>query len=434
MNSWTGARMEAALRWFTGNERAEERIQQGIEQNRKGDFRVRITGIPDGTRVSYRLVNHAFRFGANLFMLDQYSDDRQNAGYRAAFPRTFNLATLPFYWKDQEPEQGKPRYAAGSEPIFRRPPTDVCLDYCLEQHIEPKAHCLNYDFFRPNWLKGATVAEHRRALTKRFAELAERYRTRIPSWEVTNETFNDPYDLYSDFYQQPDFVSWSFREAKRYFPGNRLIINDHTALGCMMLPHGDIVPNRGAYYVQIRELLRDPEIRLDSIGFQYHSFFPIEQEAELARYRYNPDNLFRILDEYAALGPKMQITEMTIPAYSTDPADEAVQAALLRATYRLFFSLPAMEAIVYWNLVDGGASGSENHYCGGLLRPNLTKKPAYEALEELLREWHTEGKTETAYGVASFRGFYGDYVLTVGQREYAISLTEDTPTASISIS
>ena len=424
-------RMQAALRWFAENEQASARIDRDIERYRKGNFRVHLANVPDGATVRYRLVNHAFRFGANLFMLDQFPTDRQNAAYRDVFPRTFNLATLPFYWKDQEPERGKPRYAAGSAPIYRRPPTDVCVDYCEANGIEPKAHCLNYDHFRPDWLRGASAAAHKRALTARFAALAARYRDRIPSWEVTNETFNDPYDLYSEFYQQPDFVPWSFREAQRFFPRNRLLINDHTALGCMMLPHGDIVPNRSAYFAQIRDLLRDPAIRLDSIGFQYHSFFPQSQEAALARYRYNPDNLFRILDEYATLGRKMQITEMTIPAYSADPADEAVQAALIRAAYRLFFSIPSMEAIVYWNLTDGGASGSENDYRGGLLRADLTPKPAYEALTALRTSWHTEGTAEVVGGAASFRGFYGTYDVTVGGQTHRVHLTADAPNAAI---
>lgn len=418
-------RLDSALKYFRENEEAEERIKNGIEKNRKCDFSISISGIPDGAKASYKLKNHAFKFGANIFMLDQFEDEALNEKYREIFPKTFNLATLPFYWKDQEPIKGKTRYEKGSDPIYRRPPVDACLEYCTEKGIEPKAHCLNYDYFRPEWLYGASVMEHKTALEKRFSELAARYADKIPSWEVLNEPFNDPYDLYSEFYGAPDYASWSFIKAKEYFPNNHLILNDHVSLGCMLLPHGDIIPNRSAYYVMARDILREKDARLDSIGFQYHSFFDKEKEAEIARYRYNPANLFRILDEYASLGTKMQITEITLPAYSASAEDEKTQAELLRSTFRLFFSIENMEAIIYWNLNDGGASGAhENKYFGGLLRPDLTKKPVYEALEELLSEWHTEGEGEIRNGSLDFRGFYGDYEITIDNKTFSVSLTE----------
>lgn len=424
-------RLQSALKYFRENEEAEERIKNDIEQNRKGDFSVEFSDLPNGAKVSYKLKNHAFKFGANLFMLDQFDDEKLNEKYREIFPKTFNLATLPFYWKDQEPQRGKTRYTKDSEPIYRRPPIDACLEYCEEKGIEPKAHCLNYDYFRPEWLHGASIEEHKAALEARFSELAARYSGIIPSWEVLNEPFNDPYDLYSEFYASPDYASWSFMKAKEYFPNNHLILNDHVSLGCMMLPHGDIIPNRSAYYVMARDLLREGA-KLDSIGFQYHSFFDREKEAEIAKYRYNPANLFRILDQYAMLGTKMQITEITLPAYSSSSEDEEVQAELLRATFRLFFSIKQMEAIIYWNLTNGGASGPhENKYFGGLMSADLVKKPAYEALEDLLREWHTEGVGEVKNGQLDFRGFYGDYEITVGDKEYSVSLTEASPKSKI---
>ena len=46
---------------------------------------------------------------------------------------------------------------------------------------------------------------------------------------------------------------------------------------------------------------------------------------------------------------------MTIPAYSDSFEDEEVQAELIEKLYTVFFSHPAMEAIIYWNLVDGYA-------------------------------------------------------------------------------
>lgn len=61
------------------------------------------------------------------------------------------------------------------------------------------------------------------------------------------------------------------------------------------------------------------------------------------------------MDTYAKFGKPLQITEITIPAYSNDPADEEIQSQIIKNLYSIWFSHPAMEAIIYWNLPDGYA-------------------------------------------------------------------------------
>ena len=158
-------------------------------------------------------------------MLDQFSSPEQNKAYREMFTALFNIATLPFYWSDLEPEQGRPRFAKDSPNIYRRPAIDLCLEYCKANGIEPKAHCLNYASFTPSWARG-TIEWEKQCLRKRFEELAARYADRMPMWEVTNETFWVSWFYPTNFYHQPDFIEWSFKEAERGFPANRLVINE----------------------------------------------------------------------------------------------------------------------------------------------------------------------------------------------------------------
>lgn len=92
------------------------------------------------------------------------------------------------------------------------------------------------------------------------------------------------------------------------------------------------------------------------------------------------------------------------------------------------FSHPAMEAIIYWNLVDGYAysktySGrdsigkfedGENVYRGGLLRFDMSEKPAFKVIKDLFhKEWHSEETVSSKNNVAETRVFYGDYTMTV---------------------
>lgn len=404
------------------------RIKSGIELYRKGDIQLRIVDEDNnpykGALVELKQISHEFKYGANLFMLDEFENEEKNSQYRKIFKDAFNLATLPFYWCDLEPEEGKPRYDKNSEKRYRRPAPDLCLEYCEENGIEPKVHCLNYDSWTPDWLKYARTGEIKKKLVKRFEELSKRYAERIPSWEVTNETLHQWDVKQTDFFYENDNVEWSFKLAEYMFPYNKLIINEAD-------PWGFRYPetNRNTYYMQIERLLRQ-NIRVDSIGMQFHSFLPRENENELLNNRYDPVFLYKVLDNFARLGLPIQITEMTIPAYSQSAEDQAIQAELIKYLYSIFFSHPAMEAIIYWNLPDGYAAFAplgdmktgENYYQGGLLNFDLSCKPAYNVIHDLFsKEWITDANIHTNdNGEITLRGFYGKYEIIIHTDEKEI--------------
>ena len=403
----------------------DARVRAGIEANRKGSATLLFKG-PDGrpcetTHVELRQTSHDFKFGANLFMLDEILDSAEkNELYKDRFADAFNLATLPFYWGGLEPEEGRTRYGKDSPRVYRRPTPDLCLEWCEAHGIEPKAHCLNYTAgaASPGWLRG-DVAREKRLLERRFRELAERYARRVPTWEVTNETLLwQPNRLrLSEFFAEPDLVEWSFRTAERFFPANRLLINESQDRIWQ-----EYRGTRSAYWLQIENALLKG-CRIDGIGMQAHSFWGTDKDeiARKAAVQYDPRLIFDALDTFALLGRPIQITEITIPCYSDDPADEEVQAEIVRELYRIWFSHPAMEAIIYWNMPDGYAhaaepgdfSKGENIYRGGLCRFDMSPKPAYEAIRELFgREWRTDLVRDVSGGRLDVRGFLGSYEVT----------------------
>jgi len=239
----------------------------------------------------------------------------------------------------------------------------------------------------------------------------------------------------SPFFLEPDFVRWSFKTARKHFPANELVINEPTSKVLWnffgeMPDHmrQRFLGNRSQYYLMLeRELAHGTPI--DAVGIQYHVFAPRERAVSTAATLCDPLFLYRVLDLYGSLGLPLQITETTLPAYGEGAEDEEVQAELLRMTYSVFFSHPAMEAVIYWNLVDGYAAGGspgemtagENRYRGGLLRFDMGEKPAFRELRRLFQEeWRTRcSLTTDADGRCSFRGFRGDYdavVETNGRR------------------
>ena len=162
--------------------------------------------------------------------------------------------------------------------------------------------------------------------------------------------------------------------------------------------------------------------RIDKIGFQFHMFRRAEEELEAAREFYDPERIYAVMDTYARFNKPIQITEVTIPAYSGAAEDEGLQREILFNLYRMWFSHPAVEAIVYWNAIDGFAFGAvpgdmtagENYYYGGLLRFDFTPKPAYEMIRDLFKkEYRTELEFDAPGGEAVFKGFYGDYELEI---------------------
>lgn len=415
-------RSEVLKPFFDRKGYMEDRIREGIESYRKGYGRLQFldaAGKPvAGGKVTIRQKDHEFKYGANLFMLGEFGSQEQNERYEADFAGIFNIATLPFYWNTLEPEEGHPRFMKESERIYRRPPPDLCLEYCERNGIMPKAHCLNYAHFMPEWAKGP-VDKEKRLLAKRFRELAERYALRIRDWEVTNETLwaYRVHD-YSNFYMQDDFLEWNFQTAMTYFPGNRLLSNE---THCRIWDDDHFYGTRSPYYMQLERAL-GKGARIDSIGLQFHMFYRAEEEARQTAPFYDPQRLYDVMDTYAKLGRNLQITEPTIPAYTYEKEDEELQAEIIRNLYSIWFSHPAMEAIIYWNLVDGYASGSpqgdmtsgENYFHGGLIRYDFTKKPAYEMVRRLfLEEWRTELTLRAQNDILDFKGFYGNYEVIV---------------------
>lgn len=417
------------LEKFEANRQELERsVQAGIEQYRKGGAVVKAVdseGKPiAGAKVTVRQKNHAFRYGANLFMLDELETPEKNEKYKEAFKRIFNMATLPFYWSDLEPEEGKPRYAKDSPKIYRRPAPDLCMEYCKQNGIEPREHALAYDHFFPEWLYDADIFKIKKKYEQRCAEISARYGSDIRTIEVTNETWwaQGKTAIYND----PDFVEYSFKTARKYFGANELSINEYPGVW------EDNARTDDRYYMQIENaLMKGAEI--DAIGMQYHMFHRAEEEYEKTRRYYDPKHLRAIMDLYGRFNKPIQITEITVPAYSNKPEDEQLQAEIIRWLYSIWFSHPNVEQIIYWNLVDGYAAyapqgdmtSGENRFYGGLMRFDLTPKPAYDMIDNLFnKEWRTNLDIEAnADGETSFRGFYGDYELSVQSGDKSVTKT-----------
>ena len=428
------------LKYFEqGKDFFENIIYPNIEKYRKGSIKLSFKDEKGNPilceSIKIKQISHEFKFGANLFMLDELETDEKNQAYKDYFKNVFNMATLPFYWNSLEEEKGQLRYDKDSYKFYRRPPIDLCMEFCEKNGIEPREHALAYEHHFPAWLKNSSIEEIKSALEVRYKQIADRYAKRIPTIEVTNEMLWGHNDCVTPFYNDPSYINWCFEKAEKYFPHNQLVINEYTDAFW-----GDNCRTTDRYYAYTEAAILKGA-RIDAIGAQYHIFESREREMKKSSYLYNPRELYNHMDMYSNLVNALQVTEITIPAYSNNKDDEEIQAELIKYLYTVWFSHPAMEQIVYWNLVDGYAyvanptpekirnsqgnmSLGENVFYGGLLNFDLTPKPAYKMLDNLINKvWRTEICDEIAESEYEFRGFYGKYEIEVqvnGKAEKAI--------------
>ena len=305
------------------------------------------------------------------------------------------------------------------------------MEFCKNHGKEPREHALCYNAFFPDWLKNKPKDEEKFYIEKRMREISERYKNDIKTIEVTNEMWQNGK---TDFYKDPEYIDFCFKTAEKYFPENTLAINEWTGV---WEGAGDPWDN---YYAYIEsELLKGG--RIDAIGMQYHVFVKKEEYFNKTRKLYDLNHLYDILINYARFNKELQITEVTVPAFTEDIADETLQADIIEKLYSLWFSFPNVSQIIYWNLIDGYAafttpgdmSGGENYYRGGLLRFDLTEKPAYSRIKRLIKEVWTTNETLTAdgSGFIKFRGFYGEYEISDGNKTINVNFNEDKKEAEL---
>ena len=388
----------------------QTRINENIDMNRKGEVTVDIidhNGLPiEGAVLGVQQETHAFLFGCNAFVLGQLGSSIKNDQYEKIFTRIFNFATVPVYWSATEPQRGKTRYSEGGEDIWRRPPADRFIPFGKKYNLTLKAHPLLWHEHNPNWLPGnpdsLKVLYH-----NRFQQLSTRYAKDIDIWEVTNESIDCSKD-YPLFSENRGYVDWAFKEAAPLFEDkNLMMINDKTRFN-------ELIPSENDYYKQVKELLEKGS-PIEGIGFQFHLWFePRLMEKYLAGERFQPQKMLEVYDEFSKFELPLYITEITVPT-PEGKYGEAIRTEVIKNLYRLWFSVPSMAGITYWNLGDSMAYDKENAASSGLVDENMNPKSSYYTLDELInKEWKTNLNLKTdKKGEIQFRGFYGKYKFTI---------------------
>ena len=370
-----------------------------IEQYRKADATLRVAdrrGRPiGGARVQVRQVRHAFLFGCNAFHVLSYKDPAQEAAYEREFAALFNYATLPFYWNMYEPASGRTNQAQ----------LEAMARWCRQQGIAAKGHPLAWSnsWAIPSWAP-AQVDAMRARLRARITDIVSHFTSLVDIWDVVNEATRpgEGTNAITQWIRRDGaaaVVGECLRSARAANPKATLLYNDWNL--------EKVEPS----YAALAAALVDAKQPVDAFGIQAHMHsgeWPLER-------------VWEICDTYARFGKPLHFTEVTVvsgehgwnrPApWPTTPEGEARQADYVEKLYTELFSHPAVAAITWWDFPDGAWMGAP----GGLVRADLTPKPAYSRLLNLVKsQWWTRADLVTdAGGEARFRGFLGRYRITV---------------------
>ncbi|MBM3214386.1 1,4-beta-xylanase [Candidatus Poribacteria bacterium] len=372
-------------------------VRARIESHRKRHVTL-VISQPGGEPLANATVHvqqtrHDLLFGSNIFMWREDASDWQSE-YRRRFTDLLNFATIGFYWWAYEPRRGEPRHAYA----------EAVADWCAERGVVTKGHPLVWNYAAPQWLPD-DLAEIRTLSDERVRDCMTRFADSIGIWDVVNEA-TDPFrsdlnfdNLMSDAWRDYGRVEWTkhcFRIAREANPQATLLINDYR--------------HDAAYERLIEELIDNNGKPLyDAIGIQTHQHggaIPL-------------DRLWDTCERFSRFGVPLHFTETTFVSgprsdggWKTTPDGEARQADDVEAFYSLLFSHPAVEAITWWDFSDLHAWQSAP---AGLLREDMSPKPAYERLHSLIQDaWRTSVDVRTdAEGRASLTGFHGTHRATV---------------------
>ena len=401
-------------------ELSSEQIDARIQKNRTCEATIAVAGAEGkplaNADVTVCQTRHKFLFGCNIFKFGRCATPEQNETYQRRFKELLNFATLPFYWRSYEPKEGDTASAQRNEEIAR---------WCKENGVTAKGHPLFWTL-EPPWVSQTKTPDEAEALLwGRISREVKQFDGLIDTWDALNEGCIGPKQATSrsagaalhvyEKYGRQSAIERAFARAREANPNAMLILNDYNLTK------------------QYEDLIRDclkSGVTIDAIGLQSHMHGGY----------WGAEKTWDACERFAKFKKPLHFTEVTIPSgkgkqlapekweWTIAPGDEETQARHIAEFYRVLFSHPATQAITWWDFSDQGAWRNAP---AGLLRKDMSPKPAYLVLQKLVKgEWWTgplQLKTD-AEGKARFRGFLGDYEIEAGGRRQTFRLLSNAKT------
>ena len=401
-------------------------IEQNIDRNRKTNLKVTVLDssgkpVPDAD-VHIKEKGQSFYFGTEVQGLDPADPSIDQTKYQGALMNLFTGATVTPYWPQTEKtiaETGKP----GDPTAVDYSNFDRQINWLSspEHNLPVKLTPVFWPHYTPGFVPQDPAAAEQLAdqRTRAFMD----HFSKFPDVKVAEN--NEVAAALND--TSPNGVTrWVQQEAVQQNDGGAGVVEHETEIeksalkannnNTMQIIYNDYIEN-GQETKLLDQLQKDGKLP-DEIGIQMHM---TQGEWPLARVE-------KIVNDLAKYGKPIYISEISVVSgdhrigvdgkkipensWPSTAEGEKRQADYVDKLYSLLYSNPNVHGITWWDLGDKNSWQSAPR---GLLRSDMSPKPAYNLLEQRIRhDWETDNNCRTdSKGSCDERVFAGDYEITV---------------------
>lgn len=388
---------------------------QRIDSLRKADMMLTVLdtdGSPlANTDVSVRMQQHQFKFGTAVKGSRFFGGREYNQTY---VRKLFDLDGEGHGFNAMVFENDLKWPAWEQEWITLNPQLRRAIDYLFDRGIHLRGHVLLWPGFdnmpnrmrenqgNPDYLK-TQIDDHLVQMLE-----TENFDVKVPDWDVLNE-INTNTDLAAALRGTPGYPTGReiyaevFKRARELAPDASLYINDYITLSLQNEAGNSLYDQ---YIDYIGEIIA-ADAPIDGVGFQGHIGA-------------SPNSIYKVEDTfddfYTRFGLEAKVTEFDLPR-NVDPE---IAPRYLRDFLTMTFSHPSMTGFMFWNFwdVDTWANPGANLYT-----EDWTEKPSHTAFTNLVFDewWTNEELTTDVSGLASMRGFKGEYEITLTCNDTAVT-------------
>lgn len=264
------------------------------------------------------------------------------------------------YWDQVTPENaGKWESVESSRDNMNWSTLDAIYNYAKQKGFPFKMHTLVWGQQYPSWITSLSTSEQVAEIEEWFQAVAARY-PNIDYIDVVNEPLHSPPPYRSaiggDGSTGWDWVVWSFKKARQYFPNSKLLINEYGV---------ENDPSAASRYATIINILKASNL-IDGVGIQGH-YFNLNDVST--------STLSNCLATIAAPGLPIYVSELDLQG------DDATQLSRYQRVFPVLWNYSAVKGVTLWGYVQGTMWASDAY----LLRSDGTERPALTWLMQYVK-------------------------------------------------
>jgi GH35 family endo-1,4-beta-xylanase len=448
----TGATVSNTTTTATNDANALAAADTYIANFRQGPGNVALVGAAPGTPVQIQMVRNAFNFGTyvqgvnnpSLFLAPVAPGDTTSTAYHyQSFVNSHFNILVPS-------NMGKWAYNEATQNVVTMSDVDTILNYAQSHDMNARMHNLIWGNQQPTWVNtlltnaqssNATVAAQ--AKSDLMAAIANRIAYYVGSGaggraqqyaelDVLNEARREgtywkifgAQGVAQIYKQVVDAINAAGASTRTY-------TNEYNVFQYSTDPDTNASDPYANWYRKNVEQLNSQGFGqvVSGIGIQYS----IDPRTTIGTNVHSAGRMEQVLQNLSIEGLPLTLTEFSVqPSPGGTTTTEAQSAQLYSEALRMMYGTPEATSFLIWEPWPTSTVNTDNTT---IVDNNWNLRQSGQTLVNLLNNWTTptQNLTVGAGGTVNFSGYYGDYVVTIGNKSFPLSLVKGTPTYSLQV-